>query len=269
VEQALAHALTNGDALRPALASFDGEAAVEQWLELVFRQPARESRGDQRPRVDVVVTRPSAGAGGRCRKALAQQTYATFNPLFVAERAQGLRAARSDWIVFLADDDLPEAEFLETLVRAQAASNADVVTCGIRYVADEGPREHLFLGEPGGLGLIANHYGTAALIRRAVLHEAPSDEGGGDCDWPLLARLSLEGAHIVSVPAPLIERRRRPGTLDGSGAERLLVVQQFERNLPGSHRSLARLAAGLAAAAPSATGRASLPRRLLRRIGRR
>jgi glycosyltransferase involved in cell wall biosynthesis len=270
VEQALAHALTNGDALRPARASFDGEAAVDRWLELVSRQPARKPRPEQRPHLQVVVTQGTARDGGRCRRALAQQTYPNFEPLFVSHRADGLRAAQSDWIVFLEHDDLPHAEFLETLVRAQTATDADVVTCGIAFVADSERREHLFLGEPGGLGLVANHYGTAALIRRALLHDAPPSSGGaGDDDWPLLARLSLDGARIVSIPAVLIERSRRPGTLAGAGPEGLLVVRQFERNLPAPHRSLARLAAGLAVDAQTAAGGVSLPRRLLRRIARR
>jgi len=74
----------------------------------------------------------------------------------------------------------------------------------------------------------------------------------GDPDWSLLARLSVSGARIVSVPAPLVTRSARPGTLEHS-SDALLVVQRLESVLPDPLRSVARLAAGLAADAQVAT----------------
>ena len=61
---------------------------------------------------------------------------------------------------------------LETLVRAQAASGADVVSCAL-HLAGEGTErtEHFFAGEPGALGLLANGYGTVALLRRSLLDD--------------------------------------------------------------------------------------------------
>ena len=62
-----------------------------------------------------------------------------------------------------------------------------------------------------------------------------------------MARLSAAGARIVSIPLPLATRTERPGDvrLDPGGA--LAVAQELEHALPASLRSLARLAAGLAA----------------------
>ena len=90
--------------------------------------------------------------------------------------------------------------------------------------------------------MLFNGYGTVALIRRSLLADVEED-------WPLLARLSLGGARIVSVPVPLVTRSAEPGNLERDPADALLVAERFERALPDSLRSLARLAAGLAAAA--------------------
>ena len=87
-------------------------------------------------------------------------------------RAEGLAAASAEWVVFLDEEDVPEREFVETLVRAQAASGADVVTCGLSSGDGNGDgAEHLFSGEPGGLGVLSNDYGTAALLRRPLLDD--------------------------------------------------------------------------------------------------
>ena len=181
-----------------------------------------------------------------------------------AAREAGLRAAVSPWVVFLDEGDVPADEFLETLVRAQAASGADVVSCAL-HLAGEGTErtEHFFAGEPGALGLLANDYGTVALLRRSLLDDFTGASPAADPDWPLLARLSAAGASIVSVPTPLVARASPPGTLERHPADALLVVAQFERALPDELRVLARLAAGLAAdARPAAVPTGTLTRAL-------
>jgi glycosyltransferase involved in cell wall biosynthesis len=165
----------------------------------------------------------------------------------------------SDFIVIRDEDDALDDDCVETLARAQAASGADVATCGVRL--DDGT-ERLFLGEPRGLGLLANHYGTVGLVRRSLLAEGSAQED----HWPLYARLNLDGATIVSVPRALATRRKQPGDVDNDPATALVVVDQFEQHLPRQLKALARLAAGLAATPPpAATRRRSLLRRLLRR----
>jgi glycosyltransferase involved in cell wall biosynthesis len=149
-------------------------------------------------------------------------------------------------------------EVAETALRAQAATGADVVTCGVRV----GESEHLFSGDPGGLGVLSNDYGRIALIRRGL-----GDQG--TAEWPLLARLSVRGSRIVSIPLPLADSSTSPATLDRVPAEALQVVDTFERALPDRFRSLPRLAAGLAAAQrrPVPSGRTFL-RRIWRRLAR-
>jgi len=212
VENALQKALTSADALRPAQAVLDSTGSLSAWVEVVEIRPApRADAGADLPAVDVLRERRVAGAA-------------------------------APFVLFLDDGDEAGPDLLDTLKRAQAASGADVVSCGLRVRDESGETLHFFHGDPGGLGLLFNGYGTVALIRRSLLADVEED-------WPLLARLSLGGARIVSVPVPLVTRSAEPGNLERDPADALLVAERFERALPDSLRSLARLAAGLAAAA--------------------
>jgi hypothetical protein len=234
VARALRAVLTAGHVPRPARPAFDDAASLRRWAEVVAVRPPEPARIAERPPpVDVVVSQ------------------------------HGLRDGRAPWIVLLDEDDLPEDDLVDVLVRAQSASQADVVTCGVRVRDTKGQVvDRLFYGEPGALGLLENHYGTVALMRRSLLDEVAKE------DWPLLTQLSLRGARIVSIPKVLVERRARPS--DAGSA--LNVVQQFERQLPTPLQTLARLAAGLAAEArrpapdvPTGAARHGL-RRMLQRL---
>ena len=259
VAGALERALAGGDGLRPVRPAFGPALPVQHWADVVGMPPEAVEPSVERPAVDVIVVHGGApGSEARCLSALATQTYDGLRePLVVGTdggsvetaREAGLRAAEAQWVLFLHEEDDPERELVETLVRAQAASGADVVSCGLYVETDGAARtEHFFLGEPGGLGLLENHYGTAALLRRSVVDEATSPwPATADADWPLLARLSATGARVVSVPLPLITRGSRPGTLERNPSDGLLVVDHLERSLPDQLGSLARLAAGLAA----------------------
>jgi hypothetical protein len=198
------------------------------------------------------------------------------------ERQAGVETATAPFVVFLQERDEPAEDFVSALVQAQASSGADIVSCGLRL--SEPPSQHLFLGDPGGLGLLSNSFGTSALIRRSLLEPASmSTPTEVERDWPLLARLYLDGAHVVSVPLPLLNRREPPASVSTEAADALAVVEAYERALPASLRSLARLAAGLAAAserarAPSpdgafrrawAVGQSEGAIGIVRRLGRR
>jgi glycosyltransferase involved in cell wall biosynthesis len=155
------------------------------------------------------------------------------------------------------EHDQPEPSLEETLRCAQAASGADVVTCGVRV----GGKERLFLGDAGGLGLIDNHYGAAALIRRSLIGDAQ------EAMWPRLARLAAGGARVVSMPRALVER---PEEVPPNPVDALEVAQRFEERLPPALRSLARLTVGLAAAEQAvAPPHPSRLRRLVERMTRR
>jgi glycosyltransferase involved in cell wall biosynthesis len=164
-----------------------------------------------------------------------------------------------DWLLLLDEGDAPDPALVETLVRAQRVSGADVVTCGISIDGTA----HLFHGEPGALGLLGNGYGTVALVRRVLL-----DPPASEPRWPLFAQLSLAGARIVSIPMPLVSSGRPPAKLETHRQEALRVLRQFERALPDSHRFLAEFVTRDAAAAaePAPLAARSVFRRLMRRL---
>ena len=271
VAAALRRALSDGDALRPAHPAFDGHSAYERWAEVVASTPpSRRQPSPAQPTVDVVVLQRGAEEElTRCLDALRRQTYPNVNVIVVdsGEREAGLDAGAAPYVVFLDGQDEPAEDFVATLVHAQAVSGADVVTCGLRLRTP--PKQHLFLGDPGGLGLLSNSYGTAALIRRPLVHGlATAWPVEGDSDWPFLAGLHLAGARIVSIPTPLVTRTDPPGSLERHPTDALLVLHAHEQALPGQVRPLARLAAGLAAAQAQASS-ASADGRSIRKLGRR
>lgn len=276
VAAALERVLADGEPLRPVRAAFEPGDVLQGWAEVVAAEARPAAQSHDRPAVDVVVCEHggSGDALQRCLSALAAQTYERVRVIrsaggSVAEtREQGLRAGTAEWVVFVDAEDVPEPDLVDVLVRAQAASGADVVSCGLRRDGCE----HFFAGEPGGTGLLANGYGTVALLRRSLLGDlATTGPVVGDHDWPLLARLNAAGAHVVSVPRPLVRRTTRPGTLEREPSDALLVIEALERALPDQLRLLARLAAGLAAegrrtAQPRTNGLGSRLRRLAGRV---
>jgi len=170
-------------------------------------------------------------------------------------------ALEPGWAVLRDDGDLDGPELVETLVRAQRASGADVVTCGLSVNGTT----HLFAGEPGALGLLSNAYGTVALARSALVEGREREDR-----WPLLAELSLEGAKIVSVPLPLATSAAAPATLQTQPAQALRVLASFERALPQNLRFIAELVTRTAAAESAAPppSQRSFARRALGRLAR-
>jgi glycosyltransferase involved in cell wall biosynthesis len=154
----------------------------------------------------------------------------------------------SPHVLLLDEDDKPDEELVLTLEQARAASGADVVTCALRVVEDDGKETlHFFSGDPGGLGALSNDYGTAALIRRDLLDGVAMPADVDDRHWPLLAAFAASGARIVSVPLPLVTSSKRPGTVEKAPSDALVVLDRLEEAAPGHVRHLARMAAGLAA----------------------
>jgi hypothetical protein len=173
--------------------------------------------------------------------------------------------------VFLDEDDVPDDELLEVLVRAQAWSGADVVTCALRTTAEDGgPTLRFFSGDPGGLAALGNDYGTVAIIRRPLLDDMSEPwPAEADPDWPLLTRLAVSGTRIVSVPMPLATRAVPPGSVERNPADALLTLRHLEAVLPDSISQLARVAAGLAANQAGAPDPASPANGVARRAFRR
>ena len=264
VEGALRRMLA-AETLRPARPAFHLGASIDAWADVIGSPPRRQAYVDEEA-VDVVVAH-----GDR-------------SPV-----AEAAATGTAPFVLLLDDQDVPDDELVPTLLRAQRATRADVVTCGFRVVDGSGGRTlHFFSGEPGGLGALANDYGETALVRRSLLRDVDLPwEPEADPAWPLLAALAGAGARIVSVPVPLVTRMTAPLAIERNQSDALLVVEQLESRLPDAVRSLARLVAGVAAdaggrppaAASGAAGRAAdilrdggvseLVRRALRRSFRR
>jgi hypothetical protein len=271
IGEALRRALNGDDALRPARPAFDDAESLRRWEDVLALPPDSFPPSLDRPVVAaVVVRRSSQAAADRCRSALEAQTGADVRVTVAQSRAEALPALDDEWVLFLDEDDLPEPTLVETLVRAQQVSGADVVSCGL-FLDDGRGRKgiHLFAGEPRALGLLANGYGTVALLRRSLLGRAVAEP-----DWPLLAGLSFAGAKIVSVPIPLVTRTAPPAAVHSHPADARLVLRHAERALPHELRLLAELGARLAAdlqrpVPPRARGLARrAARRLLAGMGR-
>jgi glycosyltransferase involved in cell wall biosynthesis len=233
------------ESLEPARPAHHPMESLEAWLELVSSiTPAPRAKGRAATHVAVVAC-GDASAQSAQRLADATQTV-DVETIRSESRRDGLARSAADWVVFLDDDDAADDTFVDVLVSAQAASNADVVTTAVRTV---GGGVQLFLGDPGALGLIENQYGVVALVRSelAAAH-LQGEEAAVDPDWPLFARLTLAGAKIVSVPEPLSGHAGKPGEVVDVPGEGLAVLDAFEEARHAQLRDLPQLAATLAAA---------------------
>jgi hypothetical protein len=188
-------------------------------------------------------------------------------------RRNGLAQTAAEWVVFLDEDDDPDDGMLDALVAAQAASGGDVVTGSVRPAGDSGA-VHLFLGNPGALGLVENQYGVIGLVRATLAVSELGDDVAGDADWAFFARLALRGARIVSIPEPLSTHAGRPGKVSDLPGPGLAVLEAFEAPHAADRHDLPQLAATLAAAlqrepdAPMSKAGAGLLRRAARKIAR-
>jgi glycosyltransferase involved in cell wall biosynthesis len=232
------------DPVRPARAP---EHSLAAWLELIETvEPSTRPAATTPRRVAVVAV---GEQGGRRAAALADANAVEVEAVPARSRRAGLERASSEWLIFLDDEDAPDDGMLDALVAAQAASGADVVTAAVRLAGDvDGIR--LFLGDPGALGLIENHYGVVGLVRRSLAAAQPSLDGAVDPDWPFFARLALGGAQVVSIPDALAVHAGRSGTAADVPGEGLAVLEAFEES--ASRRDVPQLTATLAAASARA-----------------
>lgn len=239
---ALRRALTSRPAFAPARPAQSARVSLDGWLELVETvAPRRPSQGAAPTQVAVVATGDQAT--DRARR-LASATRSVDVEVVLAEsRSAGLAQTSADWILFLDEDDEPDEGLLESLVAAQIAAAADIVTAAVRP-RDDPTGIQLFLGDPGALGLVENQYGVIGLIRRSF---AQPSEGAVDPDWPLFARATLAGARIVSIPEPLSRQAGRPGQIGDVPGEGLAVLSAFEGRSGRELNGLPQLAATLAA----------------------
>jgi hypothetical protein len=144
-----------------------------------------------------------------------------------AARNAGIRAATTDFVILLDDDNIPFPDMVKTLRRAILMADADVVTCGIRHFQDPpegrqfdraqcGP-DQFFSGGPVLLGAIHNCFGDASgIYRKSVFdkvgyfHEL---RGVTFEDWHMHLRIVAAGFRLLSLPEPLVWYRVRPNSM--------------------------------------------------------
>ena len=247
-------ALASKQGFAPAEAARPGPAALEAWLALLESiSPSREVGATPPTRVTVVAL--SERAVERA-KGLADRTRTTeVDVVHAKSRHAGIEEASAEWVVFLDDDDEPDDELVDALVTAQARAGADLVTSAVR--ADGGMR--MFLGDPGSLGLVENHYGVIGLVRRSLAAQHVVDDAVVDPDWPLFARVVLSGAHAVALPVALSAHSGSPGTVGDVPGDGLLVLEAFEAHKAAPLHDLPQLTATIAAALQHRDSRGTTP----------
>jgi glycosyltransferase involved in cell wall biosynthesis len=257
---ALTRALSSPDGFAPAQPAYEPRRSLDAWLALIEGVTPRQQDSDRAP-THVSLIAIGRASGERARRLAEQAATPEVEVVEARSRQEGLDRASFDWVVFLDEDDVPDDRFLEVLARAQASSQADVVTVAVRP-SDDPLGMHVFLGNPGAAGLAANHYGVLALIRKTLVDRESTSDDAVDPDWPLLARLALAGAKIVGIPEPLAVHHGTPGRAGEVPGEGLVVLEAFEEVRGRPLRDLPQLAATLAAAeashardAPSSTYR--------------
>jgi glycosyltransferase involved in cell wall biosynthesis len=258
MQQRLTAMLSGREECSPANPAFDPEQTLSAWQSAIESPPVRHRPEPRTATISAIVRRRGRQEQlERCLQALREQTRPP-DDVVVIDADGDIRGAKGDFLLLLEDADQLDTDCLETLLRAQAASDADVVTCAFRS-GDDGEVVSLFVGDARELGVIANHYGLAGLYRRPALEEA---EGLEKQDWLRLASLSLAGARIVSVPRPLVRSARRAERASTSPELALAVINAFEHTGPPQLRGLPTLAASLAARVEQAPARPSLGQRV-------
>lgn len=144
-----------------------------------------------------------------------------------AARNTGIRAANTDFVILLDDDNVPFPDMVGTLRRAIRHAEADVVTCGMRCFHDptgpppidtnSGGPDQLFSAGPLLLGAVHNCLGDASGIYRTSVFEKVGYfhelQGRVFEDWQLLLKVVAAGLRLLSVPEPLVWYRVRPDSL--------------------------------------------------------
>jgi len=141
-------------------------------------------------------------------------------------RGAGVAALKTDWVLFLDDDNQLPPEALATFARAAATETAEIWTCWAALTHGGGPPpaddlEPVYrpLGPVPGLAGHTNGLGDAGMmIRRSAFERlggfAPDQTVGAE-DWDLLVRAMLTGVPQAVIPRVLLWKRHTPS---GMGA---------------------------------------------------
>lgn len=149
------------------------------------------------------------------------------NQYLGAARNAGIRAAATEFVILLDDDNLAFPTLVATLRQAVCALQADVVTCGIRHFHDAegtpdaagarpGP-DQFFAGGPLLVGAVHNCFGDASgIYRRGVFDRVGyfhEQRGVTYEDWQMHLRVAAAGLRLVSLPEALVWYRVRTDSM--------------------------------------------------------
>lgn len=176
-------------------------------------------------------------------------------------RNTAVREARSDFILFMDDDNVARPTMVSRFMQVALSSGADLVTTmfevfsGDKKPTDKTPIVTLFLpvGDILSYSVSGNAFGDAnSLMRRSLFEQLggfSEDYGLGHEDLELFLRAALTGAKVAVVPEPLFWYRRNGESMLSStlmAANRIRSFRPYLDHLPAPIAELALLAYGLA-----------------------
>ena len=246
VAAALDRALASEVGIEPARPARAPEESFTAWLEVIEAvvPPSRPTSDTTAP---VAIVARGDQSVARAQTLAGETRSADVEVISAESRRDGLYRSAAEWVVFLDDEDEPDGTMLDALIAAQAASDADVVTCAARP-ADATDAVQMFLGDPGALGLAENQYGVIGLVRASLAAGQPPLDAVVDPDWLLFVRLARDGARVVSIPEALLVHRGRIGTIRDVPGDGPAVLEAFEAQDGVPLHDLPQLTATLAAA---------------------
>jgi glycosyltransferase involved in cell wall biosynthesis len=155
-----------------------------------------------------------------------------------AVRNELAKMARGEFLFFMDDDNLAHPNEIESFVKAQNRTGADLLSCPFNRVRDDKfVCKWLPLGPAKVVGYFVNSYGdTNSMIRKSVF----ADVGGFDTtmnfggeDWELLMRATMKGHSLEIIPEALMTYREHDGNYSkrvDSERSRGIFIESFAKN---------------------------------------
>ncbi len=176
-------------------------------------------------------------------------------------RNTAVRAARSDFLLFMDDDNVARPNMVSRFMQVALSSGAELVTTVFEvFSGDKKPtaktpvvRRFLPVGDTVSFSIVANAFGDAnSLVKRSLFEKLggfSEDYGLGHEDLELYVRAALTGAKVSVVPEPLYWYRQNGESMlstTHAAANRIRSFRPYIDHLPAPLAELAILAYGLA-----------------------